>query len=173
MESKHFTAKDVPTKFAHKHWSSNTLWIILVSVLFFLFLVFSKWNKIEDFFGFSVENTALESGFVLGEQVSVEWLLTQDGDFITHTHKLSTLSSGVFGLKSKTINLNQYSWTVLIEWIIDNQHQDLYIIDVTQVIAEFNDTLLSGDLQSGDMMPAWSIFTISLNLFITKFFWKL
>lgn len=153
METKHFTAKDVPTNFAHKHGSSNTFWIILISVLFFLFLVFSKWNKIQDFLGFSLESTALNSGFVLGEEVSVEWILTQDGDFITHTHKLSTLTSGVFGLKSKTINLNQYSWTVLVEGIMDTEHQGLFIIDVTKIVAQFDAASLSGIVDTGVTTP--------------------
>jgi len=153
METKHFTSNDLPTKFAHKHWSSNTFWIILISVLFFLFLVVSKWNKIEEFFWLWLDNIQVESGFVLWEEVSVEWILTQDGDFVTHTHKLSTLSSWVFGLKSKKINLNQYSWTVLIEWIIDTEHQWLYIIDVDQIIAEF-DEWISGDVQTWEIVPS-------------------
>ncbi len=149
MEKKHFTSKDVPTNFAHKHGSPNAFWIILISVVFFLFLVFSKWNKIEQFFGLSLEQTEYTSDFVLGEEVSVEGLLTQDWDFITHTHKLSTLSSGVFGLKSKTINLNQYSGTVLVEWFVDTEHQWLYIIDVTKIIAQTDEEILTGDLLTG------------------------
>ncbi len=149
MEKKHFTSKDVPTNFAHKHGSPNAFWIVLISVVFFLFLVFSKWNKIEQFFGLSLEQTEYSSDFVLGEEISVEGLLTQDWDFITHTHKLSTLSSGVFGLKSKTINLNQYSGTVLVEGFVDTEHQWLYIIDVTKIIAQTDEEVLTGDLLTG------------------------
>lgn len=153
METKHFNAKDVPTTFTHKPGSSNTFWIILISVLFFLFLVFSKWDKIEEFFGFSLESTALNSGFLLGEEVSVEGILTQDGDFITHTHKLSTLTSGVFWLKSKTINLNQYSWTVLVEWLIDTQHQELFIIDVIKITAQIDSgMLMSWETETGTIV---------------------
>lgn len=153
METNHFTAKDVPTTFNHKQGASNTFWIILISVLFFLFLVFSKWDKINEFFGFSLESTALNSGFTLWEEVSVEWILTQDGDFITHTHKLSTLTSGVFGLKSKTINLNQYSWTILIEGIIDAQHQELFIIDVIKITSQIDSwALMSGELETGTIV---------------------
>jgi hydrogenase-4 membrane subunit HyfE len=61
MEKKHFSVKDIPSGFNHKTSSSNTFWIIFVSVLFFLFLVFSKWNKIEEFFGFSLEETEVTS----------------------------------------------------------------------------------------------------------------
>lgn len=151
MEKKHFTAKDVPANFEHKRNSSHSFWIIFLSILFFLFLLFSKWDKIEDFFGKSLDNSWITSGFEIGEVVSVEGLLTQDGDFVTHTHKLSTLSSGVFGLKSKVVNLNQYSWTVLIEWTIDREYKDLYIIDVSRVIAQFSDD----EQLSWDVVETW------------------
>lgn len=172
METKHFTAKDVPTKFAHKHWSSNTFWIIFISVLFFLFLVFSKWNKINEFFGFSIENTALKSGFVLGEEVSVEGILTQDGDFVTHTHKLSTLSSGVFGLKSKIINLNQYSWTILVEWIIDSEYQWLFIIDITKIIEQLDENSInSGEIETWDITSIWQYFP-EMGLYLSPNFFE-
>lgn len=171
METKHFTVKDVPSQFSHKQWSSYTFWIVFVSVLFFLFLIFSKWNKIEQFLWLSVENTALESWFVLGEETSVEGILTQDGDFITHTHKLSTLTSGVFWLKSKVINLNQYSGTVLVEWIVDTQHQGLYIIDVTKIIAQFWDENLTGDVVSWSIEPIWEYYP-EMGLYLSPSFFE-
>lgn len=171
METNHFTAKDVPTQFAHKHGSSNTFWIIFISVLFFLFLVFSKWNKIEEFFGFSVESTALNSGLVLGEEVSFEGILTQDGDFVTHTHKITTLTSWVFWLKSKTINLNQYSWTVLIEWIVDTEHQGLFIVDVTKIIQQLDDASLSGIVETWTTVPVGQYFP-ELWLYLSEDFFS-
>lgn len=154
MEKKHFTSKDLPTNFAHKHGSPNTFWIILISVVFFLFLVFSKWDKIEEFFGLSLEKTEQTADFVLGEEISVEWIITQDWDFVTHTHKLSTLSSGVFGLKSKTINLNQYSGTILVDGFIDTEHQGLFIIDVTQIIDQIDENLVDDNIETWNMVPS-------------------
>lgn len=170
MEKKHFTSKEVPSKFSHKHWSSNTFWIVFVSVLFFLFLVFSKWNKIEEFFGFSVDRTVVNEEFVMWEEVSVEGILTQDWDFITHTHKLSTLSSGVFWLKSKSINLNQYSGTVLLEGFVDNKHQWLYILDVTKIMSQFDDNPLDENLATWTVL--WQYFPDVWIYFKSEFFEK-
>lgn len=53
---------------------------------------------------------------------------------MTHTHTLLTQSSGVFGLKSKTINLSQYSGTISIDGTVALQHSGLVIIEVSSVM---------------------------------------
>lgn len=168
MKEKHFKTKNTPSKFSYRNSSSNTFWIILISVLFFLFLVFSKWNKIEDFFGFSVNKPVATEEFVLWEEISVEGIITQDWDFITHTHKLSTLSSGVFWLKSRNINLNQYSGTVLLEGFVDNKNQWLYILDVTKVMAQFDDVWIEDNSNLWNNL--WQYFSNAWIYFKPDFF---
>jgi hypothetical protein len=175
METSNFTAKDVPQNFSHKsssHKSNSNIgfWIVFISILFFAFLVFSKWDKISNFLGSTSDAPSVESGFVVWEQISVEGILTQDGDFITHTHKLTTLSSGIFGLKSKTINLNQYSWTIVVEWIIDSQYQDLYILEVSNIIAQIAENL-SWDSMTWETLYQWS-YLPELWLFLSPDFFQ-
>ncbi|MEI8091310.1 MAG: hypothetical protein WCG98_03540 [bacterium] len=39
----------------------------------------------------------------------------QNGDYITYTHTITTTDYGVVGIKSKTIDLNQYSGITLVQ----------------------------------------------------------
>jgi hypothetical protein len=45
-----------------------------------------------------------------------------------------TQSSGIFGLKSKTVNLNLYTGHISLEGIVDSQQSGLVIIQVTSVM---------------------------------------
>lgn len=129
----------MPANFSTRHVSrqqkSFPLGIVVISILFVSFLLWSKWDRISQFFGSTSATAPLsDSWFVPGEAISLEGQIRQDGDFITHTHTLLTQSSWVFGLKSKTINLNQYSGTISLEWVIDSQNSGLVIIQVTSVM---------------------------------------
>jgi len=68
--------------------------------------------------------------------------LTANGDYINYTHQLETTSNGTFGLKSKTIDLNQYSGTVSIEGTIEknlegsNGTSGMYIVEVINIIGD-------------------------------------
>jgi hypothetical protein len=121
----------------HHHGShtSYPLRIVVVCLLFLLFLIWSKWSHISDFLGFS-SGTGTQITLQIGQQVSVEGILSADGDFISYTHRLTTLNSGVFGLKSKTVNLNMYTGDVIINGIVDVQRGDMTIIEVDSVIQE-------------------------------------
>ncbi len=168
MKKEFFKSKGMPSKFSNKKsgWS-NTIWIVLISLIFFLFLVFSKWNKIEEFFGFSTNQIETTDGFQIGEEISVEWIISQDGDFVTHTHKLSTLSSGVFGLKSKSINLNQYSGTVLLEWTIDSTYQGLYILNVSKILDQIDEEI---DDETESWTIVWQYISEAGLYFVPEFF---
>jgi len=69
---------------------------------------------------------------------------------------LETTSDGIFGLKSKTIDLNQYSGTVSIEGTVEKDlgptqsgNSEMYIIDVINIIGNI---ALSGDMV-GEIVP--------------------
>ena len=129
----------MPSNFSTRHVSKQSktfpLGIVVISILFLSFLLWSKWDRISQFFGNTSLNTSInDAGFTVGESISLEGQIRQDGDFITHTHTLLTQSSWVFGLKSKNINLNQYSGAISLEWVIDSQHSGLVIIQVTSVM---------------------------------------
>ena len=102
--------------------------------------------------------------FVVGDPITLEWEIRADGDFMTHTHTLLTQSSGVFGLKSKTINLSQYTWTISIDGTVALQNSGLVIIEVSAVMdlnPQSTGLVLSGALEatgqtvvSGTVAPA-------------------
>jgi hypothetical protein len=70
-------------------------------------------------------------------------MLAQNGDFVTHTHTITTLSSGIFGIKSKTINLNQYSGVVSIEGTVDREYEGLIIVNVISILPQGSDSSLT------------------------------
>jgi len=111
-------------------------WIVVICLLFISFLLWSKWDKITQIFGPSTDLTTSlnDTGFVIGDSITLEGEIRSDGDFMTHTHTLLTQSSGVFGLKSKTINLSQYSGTISIDGTVALQHSGLVIIEVSSVM---------------------------------------
>gem|GEM_PF-1971341 len=108
----------------------------MICLLFISFLLWSKWDKITQIFGPSTDLTTSlnDTGFVIGDSITLEGEIRSDGDFMTHTHTLLTQSSGVFGLKSKTINLSQYSGTISIDGTVALQHSGLVIIEVSSVM---------------------------------------
>lgn len=129
----------MPSDFSTHHVSRSSSkfpWgIIIICLLFLSFLLWSKWDKISSFFSPSstITNSLEDSGFVQWDPISLEGDIRPDGDFITHTHTLLTQSSGVFWLKSKLVNLNQYTWYISLEGVISSQYSGLVIIDVTSV----------------------------------------
>ena len=148
------------------------LWIIVISVAFFLFIIYSKYDRISEFiFGNSTITVVSWANLEIGQQVSIEWEIKQDGDFVTHTHKLYTLNSWIFGLKSKIVNLNQYSWMVGIEWMVSENRDGLYIIDVSslidqntwtnQVVATWTDLSWQVVSQWVYVPKAWVFFPVS------------
>lgn len=162
METKHaqhFKAHDFNSvPFGQKPRSSYTMWIVVICIIFFVFLIWSKWSRVSDFLWFGAGTGTVASWLTIGQQVSIEGDLSQDGDFITHTHKLYTLSNGVFGLKSKTINMNQYTGMVSIEGIVDGERDGIYIIDVSKIISEIQSlsgNVLSGIVQTGVISSQW------------------
>lgn len=130
-------ASDFTAHHVVKQSSRNFPWgIVVVCLLFISFLLWSKWDKIIQIFWTSTTITASlnDTGFVVGDPITLEGEIRSDGDFMTHTHTLLTQSSGVFGLKSKTVNLSQYSGTISIDGTIALQHSGLVIIEVSSVM---------------------------------------
>ncbi|MEI6426548.1 MAG: hypothetical protein WCO66_04315, partial [Candidatus Absconditabacteria bacterium] len=98
--SAHHVVKEKPRNFP---WG-----IVLICILFVSFLLWSKWDKVTQIFTTTTSLTTSldDTGFVVGDPITLEGEIRPDGDFLTHTHTLLTQSSGVFGLKSKTVNLS-------------------------------------------------------------------
>ena len=50
---------------------------------------------------------------------------------MTYTHTIQTTQYGIVGIKSKTINLNQFTGIVSLDGIVERQQADMYIIEVS------------------------------------------
>ena len=148
-------------------WSNrNFPWgIVLICILFLSFLLWSKWDKISQFFGSASSIVASDTTwFVIGDQVTLEWDLRNDGDFVTHTHTLLTQSSGVFWLKSKTVNLNLYTGHISLEGTVDSEHSGLVIIQVTSIM-DLN-PIATGQIITG-VVDTWVLVTWSISTWQT------
>lgn len=134
-----------------KKWSKFTMIITIITIIFLLFVVYKKFDNITELIGGTTmtwENEWLQ----IWQQISVEWTIMANWDLINYTHQLETLSSGIFGLKSKSIDLNQYTWDILIEWNIEKEMSGMYIIDVISVIWDM--AILTWE-ELWDIEPDW------------------
>ncbi len=167
----HFKAHDLPPHHSiSKSRNSNATWIIVICILFVLFLIWNKRSQVSEFFGLGQWTWEVSSGLRFGESVSIEWEIRQDGDFVTHTHKLYTESSWVFGLKSKTINLNQYSGFIAIEWVIDTENDGIYIIEVNNIISEVSTSPLETEILNTGATSSNGVYLAKAGIYFVPWF---
>jgi hypothetical protein len=70
----------------------------------------------------------------IGQSISLTGTIVQNGDYVTHTHTMSVPVYGIVGIKSKTIDLNQYTGVVQINGVVEKKVQDmLFVVEVTSV----------------------------------------
>lgn len=153
-------ASSFTTHHVIKKNNSTFPWGILIAcILFFSFLLWSKWDKITHFFSntTSLTNSLDDIWFVVGNPITLEWEIRSDWDFITHTHTLLTQSSGVFGLKSKTVNLSQFSGMISIDGTVALNNNDLVIIEVVSVM-DLNPKQITGVVLTGSNIT-WQAIT--------------
>ncbi|PJA49223.1 MAG: hypothetical protein CO170_00180 [candidate division SR1 bacterium CG_4_9_14_3_um_filter_40_9] len=139
-----------------KGGSKFTTFLTVITIVFLVFVAYKNMDNITQLLGGGAVNTGTTSGLQIGQQVAIEGTLTANGDYINYTHQLETTSDGIFGLKSKTIDLNQYSGTVSIEGTVEKDlgptqsgNSEMYIIDVINIIGNI---ALSGDMV-GEIVP--------------------
>ncbi len=111
--------------------SYTTLIIVVIVTLLVAFLVFKNLWSIGDWISWSVIQQA--SGFEIGQSVTLSWEILQNGDYVSYTHTLTTLDHGVVGIKSRTLDLNQYTGSVLIQWVVEKLLNALYIVEVSSI----------------------------------------
>lgn len=107
-----------------------TLFIVVVCTLIIALLVFKNFDRISTRFSSSIEST---TWFDIGQDVSLSWVLQSDGDLISYTHTLTMIDATVVGLKSRTLDLSTYSGQVDIQWIVEKELNDMFIIEVNAI----------------------------------------
>lgn len=107
-----------------------TLFIVIVCTFVLTLLVFKNFDRISSRFSSSIEST---TWFEIGQEVSLSWLLQADGDLISYTHTLTMADAMIVGLKSRTLDLSIYSGQVNIQWIVEKELNDIFIVEVNTI----------------------------------------
>jgi len=167
------TKESIKTKSSKKSVSMSTLVIAVVTTMVFVFIVINKWPNILDLAGWKFEDKVTDSyDFNVWDEFTFTWTITDDGDIINYTHILLSLEFGEIGIKSSTINLNNYSDEVYLEGIVEKIYQGMPIISVDTIYSlDLMDELLSWDILSWDDLKSEYLANIWLY-FDTKFFEK-
>lgn len=135
-----------------KSVSISTLIIAIVTTMVFVFIVINKWPNIISFTGWTFEDKLTDSyDFHVWDDLKLTWNITDDGDIINYTHVLSSLEFGKIGIKSSSINLNNYSDEVYLEGIVEKIYQGMPIISVDTIYSlDIEDGLFTWDILSWD-----------------------
>ncbi len=109
--------------------SPRTLVIVIIVTFLVAFFLVKNLGTIGDRISWSSAETGARLS--VGQSVSLTGEILQNGDYITYTHTITTTDYGVVGIKSKTIDLNQYSGITLVQWVVEKQQNNLFIVEVT------------------------------------------
>lgn len=93
------------------------------------------------------------TGLQIGQQVTLSWVISSNGDLQNYTHTFQTSGYGIIGIKSKTINLNDYEGNIELIMTIEDTLQNMPIGEVTyaSIISE-NIVTSSWELLSWDSL---------------------
>ncbi len=152
---------DYMMKQPKKSISLLTLFIVIICTFAVAFLLFKNFDRMSTWFSSSVE---VSTWFEIGQTVSLSGLLQSNGDLISYTHTLTMTDASVVGLKSRTIDLGLYSGTIDIQWTVEKELNDMFIIEVLSVSWALAGTWTTGQLlwsgsgiyisQAGIYLPA-------------------
>ncbi|HMS90977.1 MAG TPA: hypothetical protein PKC87_02060 [Candidatus Absconditabacterales bacterium] len=134
------------------------LFIVIVCTFIVAFLLFKNFDRMSSWFTSSIE---VNTGFSIGETVSLSGLLQTDGDLISYSHTLTLDDTRVVGLKSRTLDLGIYTGTVDIQGTIEKELNDMFIIEVIAISGSLLNTGTTGQSLgsgSGLYMPQAGIY---------------
>ena len=121
---------------------TSKIWIWLIVVLLFLILGLACWKIFwapTDLW-WNVEQQDMD--FSLWEQVFLQWELKANGDIITHTHTIEDIKYWSVRIKSDSINLYDYAWSVELTGVVEKFYQGNPIV---KVVALSGSLAWSGD----------------------------
>jgi len=124
-----FPGYEYPWSMSSSKRSVSFLTLFLVIVGTFL-LAFGLFKYSDRFFS----TTELQdTWFVVWSQVSLSWTLLADWDLLVYTHSLLLQDTTVFWLKSRSLDLHQYTGFVEIQGTIEKEHATMFIVEVSAV----------------------------------------
>lgn len=97
---------DYTTSQPKKSVSLLTLFIVIIVTFVLAFAVFKNIDRIGNIFSSSVSTPET---FQIGQEVALSGELAADGDLVSYTHTLSLYDGTIVGIKSKNLDLSQYS----------------------------------------------------------------
>lgn len=106
-----------------------TLFVVIICTFTLAVLLIKNFDTITTRFSSSVETT----WFSIGQEVSLSGIIQNDGDLIIYTHTLTTADTTILGLKSRTLDLNVYTWIIDIQGVVEKEYNDMFIIEVSFV----------------------------------------
>lgn len=110
-----------------KTWISYKTFVITILILIVLFLLFKNIN-----FSKSTENLTTQEN-TIWSQISLSGEILANGNYISYTHTLIDTNNKKFWLKSRELDLNQYHWFVELQWVIEKEQSEFFIIEVKYV----------------------------------------
>lgn len=166
------TQHNQSSKHAKKHpqaWGNHSKWVSLVTLLiaivctvFVTFIVYKNLDNIQWERG--VQEKTNDDSFVVGEEMSAQWLLTNDGDVVSYSHRLHTAEHGTIGLKSRLVDLNRYDGQVEVHWKIDKVLGWIPIIEVDTILGKQKTEETTPSDTQGIYVPQAGVFFPSVFL---------
>ncbi len=132
-----------------KSISFLTLFIVIILTFVFAFALFKNMDRISTMFS---SPTQFSGGFEIWQMVTLSGTIQWNGDLISYTHTLTMLDDRIIGLKSKNLDLTIYTGYVDIQWTVEKELNDMFIVEVTAV----SWTLATTWTITGELLWSWS-----------------
>ena len=119
-----------------RKWVSIPTFIISVIMgACLVVLLFLKRDDIVWFFDGDTgwEDTKVEQGLSVWDEVAFSWNIKNDGDMVNYTHSYMSSEYWIIWLKSSKLNLNNFSQDVYFEWIIEKFSHEIPIMNVLKI----------------------------------------
>lgn len=158
--------------------SLSTFIVSLVMVAALVTIVFLKWDDIMWFFWIEQEMDETENYRWLSvwDEVEFSWFINADGDMENYTHRYKSDKYWVIWLKSKTLNLNNYTNEVYVEGVVEKIYREIPIVLITTIynIEDYNIENTWEDLQTWEISETQEKYLANLWLyfgedFLTKY----
>lgn len=134
---------------SQRKWVSRiTFIIVMITTVVVSFIVYQNIDNIKEMFTSTDEITTEETTLHIGDKVELSGFITNDGDVRTYSHTLATKDYAKLGLTSRTIDLNEYEWEVVIQWEVERLQGSVYVIAVNKITWEKKALVETGDDQS-------------------------
>ncbi len=134
-----------------------TLFIVIICTFALTVFLFKNFDRISQRFSSSIESSTW--WLVVGQDVNLSGMLNNDGDLIVYTHTLTLADATIVWLKSRTLDMNIYSGMVDVQWTVEREYNNMFIIEVTSISWALASTWTTwADLWSGGGMyisQAW------------------